>query len=175
MCLTMNACNGNGYCQQGQCVCSKGWSGADCGQKSYFLTNFFNKKFVVNGTQSVIFEYREGLYLGERYELTLSSQQPMDVYLNALSAPTAVSIEPSEFNFVAAMKKQTFVKITSDDFPQLPTFGVQVRINGVSHYDNQYFQTAFTVKFTVYDSAGLLKSSQVLEGEQAHVTIKLLG
>ena len=120
----MNACNGNGYCQQGQCVCSKGWSGADCGQKSYFLTNFFNKKFVVNGTQSVIFEYREGLYLGERYELTLSSQQPMDVYLNALSAPTAVSIEPSEFNFVARMKKQTFVKISSDDFPQLPTFGV---------------------------------------------------
>ena len=99
----------------------------------------------------------------------------MDVYLNALSAPTAVSIEPSEFNFVATMKKQTFVIISSDNFPQLPTFGVQVRINGVSHYDNQYLQTAFTVKFTVYDSTGLLQSSQVMEGEQAHETIKLLG
>jgi hypothetical protein len=124
MCLTMNGCNQNGYCQQGQCVCSKGWSGADCGQKTYFLTNFFNKQFVVNGTQAVLFEYREGLYMGERYELTISSQQPMDVYLNPISASNAATIEPSEFNYIAAMKKQTYLKISSDSFPQLPTFGV---------------------------------------------------
>lgn len=74
MCLAMNGCNGNGFCSQGQCVCKQGWSGADCGQRGYFLTNFFNKQFIINGTQSVIFEFREGLYPGERYEFTLSSQ-----------------------------------------------------------------------------------------------------
>jgi hypothetical protein len=74
---------------------------------------------MVNGTQSVLIEYREGLCLRERYELTLSCQQPIDVYLKALLAPTAVSIEPSEFNFVATMKKQTFITISSENFPQL--------------------------------------------------------
>ena len=110
--------------------------------------------------------------MGERYELTISSQQPMDVYLNPISASTVATIEPSEFNNVAAMKKQTFVMITSDSFPQLPTFGVQVRINGVSHYDNQYLKSAFTVKFAVYDTQGLLKHSQVIQEPE---TIELLG
>jgi len=31
MCEMMNGCNRNGYCDQGQCVCGKGWTGADCG------------------------------------------------------------------------------------------------------------------------------------------------
>ena len=159
----MNSCNGNGYCQLGQCVCAKGWSGADCGQKTYYLTNFFNKLFKVNGTQAVLFEYREGLYMGERYELTISSQQPMDVYLNPLSSSNAPTIEPSEFDYVAALKKQTFVIISSESFPQLSTFGVLVRINGVSHYDNQYLQSSFTVKFSVYDTNGLLKHSQTID------------
>jgi|LauGreDrversion4_2_1035121.scaffolds.fasta_scaffold160807_2 hypothetical protein len=59
---------------------------------------------MLNGTQSVIFEYREGLYPGEQYQLTLSSQQPMDIYINPVSASGAVSIEPNEFNNVAAFK-----------------------------------------------------------------------
>lgn len=82
----MKTCNSNGFCQEGQCICNKGFAGADCGEKAYFLTNYFNKKFVLNGTQSVIFEFREGLYPGEQYQLSLSSQQPMDLYLNPVSA-----------------------------------------------------------------------------------------
>lgn len=100
----MKTCNSNGFCQEGQCICNKGYAGADCGEKAYFLTNYFNKKFVLNGTQSVIFEFREGLYPGEQYQLTLSSQQPMDLYLNPVSAQGSVSIEPNEFNHVAAFK-----------------------------------------------------------------------
>ncbi len=52
----------------------------------------------------MLFEYREGLYPGERFELTLSSQQPMDIYLNPVSAYGQVAIEPNEFNHVAAFK-----------------------------------------------------------------------
>lgn len=83
-------------------------------------------------------EYREGLYPGERFELTISSQQPMDIYLSQASAIGRYSIEPSEFNYVAAFKKQTFITISSDQFPHLQDFAVNVRVNGVSHYNNQY-------------------------------------
>jgi hypothetical protein len=115
----MEGCGENGFCQQGQCVCNRGYSGADCGQKTIFLTSFFNKLIQVNGTQNYLMEYREGLYQGERFELTISSQQPMDIYLSQASAIGRYSIEPSEFNYVAAFKKQTFITISSDQFPHL--------------------------------------------------------
>jgi hypothetical protein len=69
----------------GQCVCNKGWSGADCSQKAYLLTSFYSKKFSVNGTSETLFEYREGIFGGERWELVLSSQMPLTVYINTVS------------------------------------------------------------------------------------------
>ena len=73
---------------------------------------------MVNGIQSVLIEYGEGLYLRERYELSLSSQLPIDIYLNALLFSKIVSIELSEFNFGAVMKKESFVTIRSENFSQ---------------------------------------------------------
>jgi hypothetical protein len=143
----MNACNSKGYCLNGQCVCNKGYAGADCGEKSYFLTSYFNKKFVVNGTQTVLFEYREGLYPGEKYELILSSQQPMDIYINPVSEYRQVAVEPNEFNNVVAIKGQNQVTISSDQFPSLSEFALAIRINGVQHYNNKYLVSAFTAQF----------------------------
>jgi EGF-like domain len=110
MCVAMNACGENGECQgNGQCVCNAGWAGADCSQKAQLLTAFFSKQYNINGTQHVLFEYREGIYQGERWEMTISSTQPLDLYLNGISTQDAEYIEPSEFDYVAAMKQQSYL------------------------------------------------------------------
>ena len=86
MCVAMYACGQYGICMyNGQCICNKGWTGADCSQKTQLLTSFYSHSGSINGTQQIIFEYREGIYMGEKWELTLSTQMPMDVYINTLS------------------------------------------------------------------------------------------
>lgn len=52
MCASMYACGVNGICMyDGQCICNKGWSGADCSQKTNLLTSFYSKTSTINGTQ----------------------------------------------------------------------------------------------------------------------------
>lgn len=62
----------------------------------------------------MIFEYREGLFPGERYELTISSQMPFDLFINPVSAENNYSIEPSEFDHVAWYKAQSYVSASND-------------------------------------------------------------
>lgn len=70
--------------------------------------------------------------------MTVSATQPFDLYINNLSAQDQVYIEPSEFTYIAGVKQQTYAKISSDMFPSLNKFAAKVRINGISHYTNQY-------------------------------------
>ena len=118
----------------GQCICNKGWTGADCSQKTQLLTSFYSHSGSINGTQQIIFEYREGIYMGEKWELTLSTQMPMDVYINTLSDQGAYSIEPSEFDNVAVLKRQTYLKLSSEQFPSLSKFALKVRVSATDHY-----------------------------------------
>jgi hypothetical protein len=128
------------------------------------LTSFVNRLYNINGTQNVIFEYREGLYPGERYELTISSQQPMDIFVNSVAyqdfySVRAYSIEPSEFDYVASYKRQSYILLTSEQFPNLSKFATKVRISGSQYYDNKYLQSSFRVQFVIYDSNGVAKTS----------------
>jgi hypothetical protein len=86
----------------------------------------------------VILEYREGIYGGERWELTLSSTQPLDLYLSGIAAQDKQYIEPSEFDYVVALKQQSYLKVSSDQFPSLNKFAAKFRVNGIDHYDNTY-------------------------------------
>lgn len=171
MCAAMNDCSGHGECQiNGQCICTKGYTGADCGQKAQMLTSFVNKVYQVNGTQNVIFEYREGLYPGERFDMTISAQQPLDIFVNPVAyqdfySIKAYSIEPSEFDYVASFKRQSYIKLTSEQFPRLTQFAAKVRVSGSQYYDNKYLQSSFRVQFTVYDKDGMPKASSLSSEE----------
>jgi len=168
MCAAMNACGVNGICMyEGQCICNKGWSGADCSQKTNLLTSFYSKTATVNGTQQIIYEYREGIYSGERWELTVSSQLPMDLFINSASSQDAFAIEPSAFDHIAAFKRQTYLKLTSEQLPSLSKFAAKVRISGTDHYSNLYMQSQLKVSFVVFAKSGDIKASLSAEEVEA--------
>lgn len=160
MCAAMNNCGVNGICHDnGQCVCNRGFSGADCGQRTQILTSFYNKIFNINGTQHIIFEYREGIYSGERWEMTISSTNAFDLYLNPLSGIYEGSVEPSEFDYISAVKQQTYLKVSSDQYPSLNKFASKIRVAGINHYDNQYMMSQVKVQFVVYSTQGLPRAT----------------
>ena len=160
MCVAMNACGQQGIClYNGQCICNKGWTGADCSQKTNLLTSFYSKQASVNGTQQIIYEYREGIYPGERWEIVISSTLPMDIYMNSVSNQDSFSVEPSQFDHVAVFKRQTYLKLSSEQLPSLSKFAAKVRISGTDHYSNLYMQSQLKVSFVVYSKTGDAKAS----------------
>ena len=127
------------------------------------LTSYLNRLYNVNGTQNTIFEYRDGIYGNERWELTISAQQPLDIYVNSITAYGSYSVEPSEFDYVSIIKKQSYVSISSDQYPNLSTFAVKVRVHGASHYDNKWYQSSFRVQFVIYGADGVARMSTETE------------
>jgi len=103
-CAYMNYCSGHGTCSQtnGECICDKNWAGADCGERVYKLTAFFNRKWIIDGAQWTYFSYDESLFYNENYTLSLTSDRPMDIYMTAGPISQA---QPTEFNFDLSLKQ----------------------------------------------------------------------
>lgn len=99
----------------------------------------------------------------------MSSTQPLDLYLNGISPQDKGYIEPSEFDYVIALKQQSYLKVSSDQFPSLNKFAAKFRVNGIDHYDNTYLQSKVKVSFTVYSKNGNLKASNEREIEEVTV------
>lgn len=134
-CEFMNNCMGNGVCDpnNGECLCNKGWVGGDCGKRLQYLTPFFSQNKIISGAEWTFFTYDEALYYNERYELTLQSESPMDIYLTHGSIAES---EPHEFNYDVAFKQQKYLKLTSDMFSSQPLFSVAVLVNNLVYYTN---------------------------------------
>ena len=144
MCDYMNKCNGNGACDSvsGQCTCNAGWKGADCAGKSDSLAAGYTKRFTTNGTQYLHFTYSKGVPTGYSYEFILSSSQRLDVYVSA-----GINSDPNELNYDLAFRSQTYLKLTSDDFPNLTTFSIQVKVNGIEFYSNVFHKGLVSASF----------------------------
>ena len=86
MCEFMNQCSGHGICSQnnGLCKCDQGYKGADCAEKAEMLSSSYNRKFELKGTQWVYYYFPNGLsYPTDNFEFTLSSTQPMDIFVSS--------------------------------------------------------------------------------------------
>ena len=136
------------------------------------LTPFFNRQYLINGAQQALFTYEEGLYYSERYELTLQSEIPMDIYLNTGSSLS--NREPNEFNFDVSFKNQTYLKLTSDMFGSSPVFGVSVNINGLDTYNNQTNQGYFQATFMLYQNNQAVARSINFQFRWEHAMIAFL-
>ncbi len=148
----MNQCSGHGTCSafNGECLCDKGWAGADCTKKVEVLESFYSKKTKVQGALWTYFSYEEGLYYTERYELVLSSELPMDIYITQGSIRDN---EPNEFNYDVVFRQQKYLKLTSDMFGSTPKFAVAMLINGLDYYHNITNLSTFNSSFMLYDQA----------------------
>ena len=166
-CNYMNACSGHGFCSvsNGECQCDKGWAGADCSKQVQLLTSFYSKKEILQGARWTYFSYEESLYYNERYEFTLESELPMDIYLTQGSIRDN---DPNEFNYDVAFKQQKFVRITSDMFSASPKFAVAMLINGIDYYNNATNLSTFKASFKIYDIKTGQAVSRVAHSDIAH-------
>lgn len=113
------------------------------------MTPFFNKQWIVPGSKWTVFGYDESLYYNERYEFTLQSELPMDVYITSGSIRDN---EPNEFNYDAVFKKQTYVKITSDMMGSSPKFAAAVLVKGLDYYNNVTMMHSVKATFMIYNT-----------------------
>ncbi|CDW88293.1 serine carboxypeptidase [Stylonychia lemnae] len=145
MCQHMNFCNNHGTCQSnGQCTCLQGFKSADCSEQAVQLVPSFHQKFETNGTQWIYFQFSQGLSYNHKYEFTLSSKQPIDLYIS-----TGSDSDPNEFSHDLAFKGQNYMTIQSDHFPSLSTFVAAVKINGIDFYNNAFHLNNLIAKFDV--------------------------
>ncbi len=79
--------------------------------------------------------------------------------MNSVSNQDSFSVEPSQFDHVAVFKRQTYLKLSSEQLPSLSKFAAKVRISGTDHYSNLYMQSQLKVSFVVYSKTGDAKAS----------------
>ena len=145
MCTAMNACNSNGACSDttGKCTCKPGFYGADCAYLAEPLVDNYLKTFTKTGTQWLYFSFTDGLQANEYYELTLSSQNPMDIFISS-----RLDVDPNEFNpNEFELLRQSYIKLSSKAFPTLSKFVAAVRVNGIDFISNRYTQSKVRAEF----------------------------
>jgi len=86
---------------------------------------------------------------GQDYLFTLTSTEPMDIYI---SGGTETAVTPIEFTNDAAFKKQSYVSFAFSQFPQLSSFTAAVRVNGLEFYTNRFQEVHLNAKFTITSS-----------------------
>jgi hypothetical protein len=133
----------------GECLCDQGWAGADCTKRVSYLTSFFSKKWIISGAQWNYLAFEEGLYYQERYELTLKSDLPMDIYITQGSIRDN---EPNEFNYDMVFRQQTSFKLSSDMVSSMPKFGLVISVNNFDYYTNTTNTTTVQATFNIYRS-----------------------
>lgn len=89
------------------------------------------------------FQLASDIPAGNKYEFSLVSNQPIDVWVGAGDS------EPTKFNHDFEFLGRTSVKLSLASLPQLNTFVAAVRINGVQPNGNIFNSIQLTAKFTV--------------------------
>ena len=66
----------------------------------------------------------------------------MDIYVSA-----DLTIDPNEFQNTMEFKKQAYLKLSSASFPNMGTFVVAVRVNGITLNPEAYYMTTVKAYF----------------------------
>ncbi|CDW85332.1 serine carboxypeptidase [Stylonychia lemnae] len=150
MCRAMNNCNSNGKClDTGKCQCEHGFFGDDCTQKiqSLSISQEFQESYQMNGTHWYYFrlENKDNQILNddEYFELRLSSQRLMDIYIKKDDKS-----EPTQFQNDMKFLKQQRLVISTQSFPMLrSSFIATVRVDGIDLFENKYHQHTLKASF----------------------------
>ena len=115
MCAAMNNCNNGktGTCQSnGQCVCNKGWKGADCALEAIgFDKKSRGESKLTNGTEWFYIQIEKTH--GPFYIQMVSSSVKFSVFLSAGS-----DSNPNQFNFDMEFKNVQKLKISDNLIPR---------------------------------------------------------